>query len=231
VVSRDLHWEGCLNVRDLGGLPHPGGETAFGAVVRADNPGRLTESGWRAATGYGIRTVVDLRSDPERGEDPPPRPGLHYTRLSLFEHFDDNPAYHDEFAARVVGRSVADRYLALYLEALELDTARFAQAFRAIAHAPAGGVLIHCAGGKDRTGVLSALLLRLVEVPVELVEADYVHSERRLGVVDSAPAGVVTRALAGLEARHGSAAGYFRHVGASTDEIERVRTRLDARSN
>src|SRR5919199_3968254 len=69
---RELSWEGCLNVRDLGGHPtSDGGVTAYGAVVRADSLRSLTEAGWRAAVAYGIRTVVDLRGDHERADDVP----------------------------------------------------------------------------------------------------------------------------------------------------------------
>ena len=70
--SRDLAWEGCLNVRDLGGHPtEDGGETRFGAYVRADNLERLTAAGWQALIDYGVRTVVDLRLAGERGDAPP----------------------------------------------------------------------------------------------------------------------------------------------------------------
>ena len=48
-MTRDLVWEGCLNVRDLGGLPtEDGGETRFGRVVRSDNVKKLSEAGWQA---------------------------------------------------------------------------------------------------------------------------------------------------------------------------------------
>jgi protein-tyrosine phosphatase len=63
---RDLAWEGCLNVRDLGGHPTRGGsETGYGRVVRADSVRQLTDAGWKAVADYGIRTVVDLRGDYE----------------------------------------------------------------------------------------------------------------------------------------------------------------------
>ena len=61
-----LTWEGCSNVRDLGGLPTAdGGETAYGAVVRGDCPDRLTAAGWEALAAHGIRTIVDLRNEDE----------------------------------------------------------------------------------------------------------------------------------------------------------------------
>jgi hypothetical protein len=69
---RDLIWDGCLNVRDLGGLPtRDGGETRFGAIVRADSVRQLSDEGWQALVDHGIRTVIDLRGDHELAEDPP----------------------------------------------------------------------------------------------------------------------------------------------------------------
>jgi protein-tyrosine phosphatase len=60
--TRHLNWDGCLNVRDLGGLPAAGGRvTRWGAVVRSDSPAALTPAGWTALRGHGIRTIVDLR--------------------------------------------------------------------------------------------------------------------------------------------------------------------------
>jgi hypothetical protein len=63
--DRELSWDGCVNVRDLGGL----GQVRPGAVVRMEQPRRLTEAGWAAAWAYGVRTVVDLRDPDEREPD------------------------------------------------------------------------------------------------------------------------------------------------------------------
>ena len=70
--SRNLAWDGLLNARDLGGHPTgDGGETRWGQVVRADSVRQLSDEGWQAVVDYGIRTVVDLRSDEELAADPP----------------------------------------------------------------------------------------------------------------------------------------------------------------
>ncbi len=62
MTERVLSWEGCLNVRDLGGhVTGDGRTTRFGAVVRADNVQHLTEAGWAALVDYGVRTIIDLR--------------------------------------------------------------------------------------------------------------------------------------------------------------------------
>ena len=64
--ERHLGWDGVHNARDLGGLSIAGGgETRWGAVIRADSLGKLTPAGWAALQAYGVRTVIDLRNDDE----------------------------------------------------------------------------------------------------------------------------------------------------------------------
>src|SRR6185503_13533866 len=75
MADRQLDWDGCFNVRDLGGLPTTDGRvTRRGAVVRSDNVNRLTAVGWSQLQAYGVRTIIDLRDADERGPDAAPRP-------------------------------------------------------------------------------------------------------------------------------------------------------------
>jgi protein-tyrosine phosphatase len=229
-VPRDLAWDGCVNVRDLGGFTTPAGTTAFGVFVRGDNARNLTRAGWRAAREYGIRTVLDLRSDPECAADPPAEPNFTHRRLSLFDHFDGDEAYRRDLLTRVADLDVTEKHRTLYREALDLDAGRFAEAVGVLAEAD-GGVLFHCVGGKDRTGLLAALLLRLVGVPIEAVEADYVRSEARLAEGappndGGAPRNVINQVVDDAEARHGTTAAYFLQAGASPEHLERIRRRF-----
>src|SRR5204862_8270973 len=80
-ASRTLSWEGCCNIRDLGGLPpEDGGETRFGVVVRADDISLLSPAGWDALADYGIKRIADLRH-----EDPPYETPVELVRNPLLD--------------------------------------------------------------------------------------------------------------------------------------------------
>ena len=106
-------------------------------------------------------------------------PGRHADSADLYE-MRSGPKWTgiDALSAPVV--DAVGRTRATYLEFLEQRLAEFGAAFRAIAQADGGGVLVHCVGGKDRTGLLSALLLHLAGVSSEDIAADYALSEERL---------------------------------------------------
>ena len=169
--QRDLEWEGCYNVRDLGGLPTvDGGVTRFGALVRSDNPFRLTEDGISALRAHGVRTVVDLRHESEIAE----RPSVeldHVFNVSVLDFGDE------EYWARWRGVQDTPRF---YREVLERWSDRFAAAVAAVARAPEGGVLVHCEVGRDRTGLVCALMLSVAGVPPDAIAADYALSAERL---------------------------------------------------
>lgn len=86
---RHLEWEGCFNARDLGGMATASGQTRWGALVRADSLDRLTADGWNSLVAHGIRTVVDLRNDDERGVDAAPRPASLTTVHLPLDRTDD----------------------------------------------------------------------------------------------------------------------------------------------
>jgi protein-tyrosine phosphatase len=163
-VSRVLDWEGCFNVRDLGGLPTADGRvTRRGAVVRGDNPDGLTPAGWAALRAHGIRTIVDLRDEDERTGGAPA--GVEAVQLPLD---GDDPAFWERW------RSGPQFATPLYYRAhLERFPERSARVIAAVAGAAPGGVLIHCVGGRDRTGQIAMLLLALAGVAPEQIAADY----------------------------------------------------------
>jgi protein-tyrosine phosphatase len=174
-ADRHLDWDGCFNARDLGGIPLAGGgETRWGAVIRADNIDGLSAAGWSALREYDVRTVIDLRNDDERELDRSERPaGIKTLHLPLDgiddSDFWDNWMHGPQFATPLY-----------YPAHLERFPERSAGVLAAIARAEPGGVLLHCAGGRDRTGQVSLLLLALAGVAPDHIASDYELSASRL---------------------------------------------------
>jgi len=167
-AGRRLDWDGCCNIRDLGGLPTLDGRTTRPrAVVRADAIDRLSAAGWAALEAHGVRTVIDLRNEDELGADAAPRPpGL--TTLHLPLDVADDREFWDEW-----GTGPQFGTPLYYGPHLERFPARSARVLVAIAAAPPGGVLYHCGIGRDRTGMITILLLALAGVRPEEIAADY----------------------------------------------------------
>jgi protein-tyrosine phosphatase len=247
--QRELAWEGCLNVRDLGGhRTDDGGETRYGSIVRADSVRQLTAAGWQAAVDYGIRTVVDLRGDEELEADPPGNVPVDVLHVPFMEENEAAFAEVEEVAraAAQTAEDVAARTREVYLIFLEYFKHNVAAAVQAVARAPEGGVVVHCAGGKDRTGLLTAFLLDLAGVDAEEIAADYAVSEERLRPrherflaqaeteaereylkrVSQTPAASMLGVLAELESRYGGVEGYLRSAGVTDEELELARARL-----
>ena len=242
---RDLVWDGCLNVRELGGLPtRDGGTTRAGAVVRADSVRQLSDQGWEALVKHGVRTVIDLRGDHERAEDPPAELPVEVVHVPFMEaseaEWREIEAELEEAASAAPDVATATRDV--YLIFLERFRENVAAAVRAVAHAPEGGVVIHCVGGKDRTGLLSAFLLHLAGVD----DADYALSEERLRPrheewfaaaaseeelerlqrIAQTPEESMTGVFQELERRYGGVEQYLRSAGVSGEELDLVRARL-----
>jgi protein-tyrosine phosphatase len=167
--ARELSWGDCVNVRDLGGL----GQIRPGAVVRMEAPGRLTEAGWAAAWAHGVRTVVDLRNTDEGEPDRAPRPAGIAT-VPVPQDPVGTPFY--EHWAQIDSLSSPLYFPAMLAEYPE----RVVAAVRAIANAAPGCVVFHCAGGKDRTGLLALVLLTLARATTDEIIADYLLTYDRM---------------------------------------------------
>ena len=247
--SRDLVWDGLLNVRDLGGHPtDDGDETRYGSVVRADSVRQLSDEGWKALVDYGMKTVVDLRTSEELEADPPVELPVEVLHIPFLEtDRGDWPVIEGELEAVVkAAPDVATATRDVYLVFLEHYAQNVAAAIRAVGGAPEGGVVIHCAGGKDRTGLVTAFLLHLAGVPTEEIARDYALSEERLRTrhekwiteaeteeererlrrVTQTPADSIKGVFAELERRYGSVEGYLRHGGLTNAELAEARARL-----
>jgi len=173
--QRNLDWQGCFNIRDLGGLPIvDGGRTRRGAIVRADALDRLTDAGWNALVDHGVKTLIDLRNPEERRPDVSPRP----TALETLELPLDNAANRQFWDEWDSGPQFGTPLY--YLPHLRQFPASTARVIVAIADAPPGGVVVHCQGGRDRTGQIAMVLLALSGVAHDVISDDYDLSHDRL---------------------------------------------------
>jgi protein-tyrosine phosphatase len=238
--TRQLAWEGLFNARDLGGYPTADGrQTRWGAVVRSASLTALSPAGRAALIGYGVRSIVDLRLPDEVVARPNPFAetdghDILYANLSFLD-----PAV----APPGDALTLADGYKRM----LDLFHRKVAAVMAAIAGAPEGGVLVHCAAGKDRTGLIAALLLGLVSVEAETIAADYALSAEYLRARDEewlrngpgdravreerlrrfAPtAAVMLAVLDHLAAWYGGVEAYLLHAGVAPADLARLRTRL-----
>lgn len=221
--ERCLNWEGCTNVRDLGGLSTSDGRmTRWGAVVRSDHPAYLTAAGWSALYEHGIRTIITLATDgnPEDMPDAAPRPSDLVTIRCAVEDFTDA-----EFVKQWVMTELCSTPL-YYRDALNRWPERHAVAMEAVARAQPGGVLIHCRRGNDRTGIATLLLLALAGVTPEEILADYELSTDPERDLMLAREHTTTRETILTTLAHLDVEPYLRAGGLSQADLTAIRTRL-----
>lgn len=235
---------GAHNVRDLGGLPAAGGHTRPGVLLRADALDALTAADVAALVeARGLAHVIDLRSGHERaargrgllGSTP-----VRYTELEVIGPDDLARRAEARAAAFADGRPPARILGDGYVELLDLGADAFIEAFRRIVEPGGTPVLVHCAIGKDRTGVLVALLLDAAGVDRDEIVADYARSGERMapiierwrttdpaGTMDEqlaaftamSPPETMTQVLDHLHGRWDGASGFFAAHGVTDDDL------------
>ncbi|QNE21609.1 HAD-IA family hydrolase [Kribbella qitaiheensis] len=216
-----LDWSGCRNTRDLGGLPtRYGGRTRAGALIRTDSLHLLDPAGRASLAEVGAGLVLDLRADWELDEPHPLADDPAYRRISWIDPVREPEFVHSPDLAEV------------YCGSLGRNRAQIVRILRAVAEAPAElPVVVHCRAGKDRTGLLIALLLDLAGVPRDVIAADYAVSEVRLGLEEAelfkrtAPETILT-SLAYVDSEYGGVRAYLAWCGLSAGESHRLAARL-----
>src|SRR3954464_3797409 len=189
--ERWLDLEGAVNVRDLGGLEVAGGgRTAPGVLLRSDNLQGLTGRDVdRLLHGHGVRVVVDLRTVAEvelEGPGPLARDErVDIRHRSLFPEAGERTDVAADgllpWQGRPLGGDPAESpAVRAYLGYLRDRPDSIVAALRDVAEAD-GAAVVHCAAGKDRTGVVCAVALAAVGVAREAIVADYVATGDRLG--------------------------------------------------
>ncbi|WP_298253917.1 tyrosine-protein phosphatase [uncultured Arthrobacter sp.] len=166
-TAAPIRWDGAVNARDLGGT----GGVQPGRLYRMGRHEWVTEAGWEQAWADGVRTVIDLRHPFELGRRSSD-PAVPAEALDRFEmhNLPTEDQSDDEFMA------LTGPYLNTpehYGENLARWPEKFAAIARVIVSARRGGVVVHCAAGRDRTGLVVALLLSAAGVPHSAIAADY----------------------------------------------------------
>ena len=269
-TGRWIRLDGTTNMRDLGDLPTlDGGRTVPGRVLRSDNLQTLTPRDVRVLVDeIGLREVVDLRTTAEillEGRGPlRDVPGVTHRHFSLLpergHHTDvfaaeeeDLPELPEGWLETLLPRQAPDSALQeppgvrAYLGYLHDAPDNVVGAVRSIAEARDGASVVHCAAGKDRTGVVVALSLAVAGVPHEEIVADYAMTadvidalvvklaasptyaedmDRRDIDSHTPRAATMDRVLTLLDEQFGGATGWLRAHGFGDDEQAALRARL-----
>ena len=244
--DRYLPFEGINNFRDLGGYPtRHGRPTRFRSVFRSATLHNASAADRQRMAALGLVHTIDLRSLHELERDGAyafDDVGIERRHVPVSEDVDMSP---EQLLARY--RLYSIDVTQAYASILQRGSNAYRRVFEILAE-DARPVVYHCSGGKDRAGVLSALILSVVGVDRELVVADYALTTRYLpeppeeriaqflqlygltraefsAMHASAPESM-RRTLAMIDAEHGSPEGYLRAIGVDDATLDAVRARL-----
>lgn len=168
---RHLALAGTYNTRDIGGYPtEDGGMTRWQVFLRSDNMHDLTAADQDLLIDYGVRTVVDLRTTWETEATPNVFAGSDRARYVWHNMIGDERTASTEYG--VIGVP-SDRILRAYTTWLDHRQDQVNAVLSTLAEPGTGTAIYHCAGGKDRTGIVSALLLDIAGVSRETIAEDY----------------------------------------------------------
>lgn len=243
--SRQIVLRGAHNVRDLGGyVTAQGGTVPWRRFLRGDCLHRLDEGEPERLHFEGLRMVVDLRTAREVRDAPSTlarQRGVEWVNLPLFDAL--SPA-----ALAEVEVPEGHPLLAMYITAIETRGEAITTILNRIATVREGAVLFNCTAGKDRTGIIAALLLGLAGVSHTDIIADYALTETLIpdlvtefltrsrangGDVEAyatlleSPASAMAGLLGHLDGKYGSVMGYFDHIDVPTQTLSRLQARLD----
>ncbi len=243
--TRHVRLDALFNVRDLGGYAAGDGlSTRWLTLFRADGINRAKGADLERLRALGLRTVLDLRTPGEledRGRFPAESAEMAYHHL---------PVIRETWEAWETDREVdpVTFLVSRYTEMLDEGAAALRAALEVMADPASYPVVFHCAAGKDRTGVLAAVVLSLLGVADGDIAQDYgLSAPAMVALVDwvranvpdaldtmtdqpaaflAAPPAAMRELLISVRHTHGSMAGYVAAIGVSPDVVEALRANL-----
>ena len=248
------------NIRDLGVYrTRDGRPLRSGVFFRADNLGRLDADGTAKLRDLGVKTVVDLRTANEISESPNPferDPSVTFHGIDMVGDSHDiiargdtiESVNHDKRLPNGYFFDPVGRIATIYRAMLDHQGARVHEIITALAAETDGVALFHCMAGQDRTGIIAAFLLAIVDVSDEVIVADYTATaeynaqrfveenhaaywKMKIETVEEyrsqfCPPGAMTRTLEHLHTKYGGAVAYLQHIGVSAGAIAAIRARF-----
>jgi protein-tyrosine phosphatase len=236
-ATRLFPLQGSLNVRSFGELRGRNGPIPAGSFVRAADLNRLTAADRDLLAARGVVLDVDLRTAEEAASSADPLAvdeRFRYVRISLLG------------TEKLDVANLPDDLGVMYVGSLAANQPQFRQVFETIAAQQDGAVLFHCTAGKDRTGMIAAMLLSLAGVPRSEIVHNYAISAHylepmmkqdpkmaeaarqnpKMAALMGSPAEAIESFLDALDRQHGGARAYLRKIGVSEADIGRLLQRL-----
>jgi protein-tyrosine phosphatase len=237
--TRHFPLEGVYNVRDLGGYPTLDGRTTRpGRFLRSDNIGKLSEAASKKLVDWGIKTIIDLRFDWE---------------TATFTHCFSSHECVKYLNVSLINKDVVpglDKWTTqdkAYIAILEGGKVEFRQVMETLADPQNLPALFHCHAGKDRTGLIAALLLSLAKVPAETIAEDYAITRQyiapllekwreeviqagrdlaKFNLDNACDPNTMFNTLKHLDQKYGGAEGYLRDTGMSQASLDNLKASL-----
>lgn len=175
-AQRRIPMDGLTNFRDAGGYRGRGGGLPWGTVFRSENLARVTERDRRRLEGLGIRRVVDLRLDHERTISPTPvavEDALVIKRFPIFGSILGTEDAFDFIRSGRITHVTIDDMVEMYLDLIDRHLQEITEIVAYVESFDDGATLVHCTAGKDRTGIVIALLQLRGGVSEDSVRDDY----------------------------------------------------------
>ncbi len=236
-VSRHWPLEGTRNLRDVGGYPARAGTTRWHTLLRSDSLHRLPAASQRSLAEYGLQTVIDLRTEEEYATAP-----------NVFAYSDAVGYVHlPMLAPHIIDQHRAETLQELYLMLVDRCQSQIGYVVSVLADGGAVPAIVHCSAGKDRTGLVVAVLLDLVGVDRDAVVEDYLQTARHLSELRAelrsaaaqigynlerldrmleCRADAIVGALDHIDSRYGSTRDYVQAAAIENDTLDRLQSLL-----